>query len=91
MHGLPISVKEHIGMKGLDLNTGFIAWVGQKSGDDALVLKILWKAGCVFYVRTTEPQTLVCLNCACMFSLFLEHARFTRIFDSVLSYSAFYD
>ncbi len=59
LHGLPISVKEHIGMKGLDLNAGFVAWVGTKAEDDALVLKILWNAGCVFYVRTTEPQLLV--------------------------------
>ena len=46
-------------MKGLDLNAGFVAWVGKKAEDDALVLKILWDAGCVFYVRTTEPQLLV--------------------------------
>lgn len=59
LHGLPISVKEHIAMKDLGLNAGFMAWVGRKAQDDALVLKILWEAGCIFYVRTTEPQTLV--------------------------------
>ncbi|KAL2048048.1 hypothetical protein ABVK25_011085 [Lepraria finkii] len=62
LHGLPISVKEHIGMKDLDLNAGFVAWVGTKAEDDALILKILWQAGCVFYVRTTEPQTLMHLE-----------------------------
>ena len=46
-------------MKGLSLNAGFIAWADQKADEDALLLKILWQAGCVFYVRTTEPQTLV--------------------------------
>lgn len=59
LHGLPISVKEHVGMKGLDLNAGFVSWVGRIAEDDAIILKILWKAGCVFYARTTEPQTLV--------------------------------
>ena len=59
LHGLPISVKEHVGMKGLDMNAGFMSWVGDIAEGDAHVLQILWKAGCVFYVRTTEPQGLV--------------------------------
>ena len=48
-------------MKDLDLDAAFVAWVGTKAEDDALILNILWLAGCVFFVRTTEPQTLVCL------------------------------
>lgn len=59
LHGLPISVKEHVGMKGLSLNAGLVAWADKQADDDALLLKILFQAGCVFYVRTTEPQTLV--------------------------------
>jgi Asp-tRNA(Asn)/Glu-tRNA(Gln) amidotransferase A subunit family amidase len=62
LHGLPISVKEHIGMKGLDLNAGFISWVGKVASDDGLILKLLWNAGCVFHARTTEPQTLMHLE-----------------------------
>lgn len=62
LHGLPISVKEHIGMKDLGLNAGFVSWWDHKAGDDALVLKILWRAGCVFYARTTQPQTLMHLE-----------------------------
>ena len=62
LHGLPISVKEHIGMKGLDLNAGFVSWVGNTSPDDAIILKLLWNAGCVFYARTTQPQTLMHLE-----------------------------
>lgn len=62
LHGLPISVKEHVGMKGLDLNAGFVSWVGHIAPDDALILKLLWKAGCIFYARTTEPQALMHLE-----------------------------
>jgi amidase len=62
LHGLPISVKEHIGMKGLGLNGGFVSWWDHKGEDDALILKLLWNAGCVFYVRTTQPQTLMHLE-----------------------------
>lgn len=62
LHGLPISVKEHIGMKDLGLNAGFVAWWDNKATDDASILKILWNAGCVFYVRTTQPQILMQLE-----------------------------
>ncbi len=46
-------------MKGLTLNAGLVAWADKEADEDALLLEILWQAGCVFYVRTTEPQTLV--------------------------------
>ena len=62
LHGLPISVKEHIHMRGLTCNAGYVAWADEVAPDDALILKILWKAGCIFYARTTEPQSLVCDN-----------------------------
>ena len=59
LHGVPISVKEHIGMKGLACNAGFVAWIDYIAPDDAGLLKLLYAAGAVFYVRTTEPQTLM--------------------------------
>lgn len=49
-------------MKDLGLNAGFISWWDRKGKDDAHVLKILWKAGCVFYARTTQPQSLMHLE-----------------------------
>jgi Asp-tRNA(Asn)/Glu-tRNA(Gln) amidotransferase A subunit family amidase len=57
LHGVPISVKEHIAMKGLDLNGGYVSGVGRIAEKDALVLRILRAAGAVFYVRTTQPQS----------------------------------
>lgn len=51
-----------IGMKDLGHNAGFISWWDNKAPDDAHVLKILWNAGCVFYARTTQPQTLMHLE-----------------------------
>ncbi|USW48230.1 Putative amidase signature domain-containing protein [Septoria linicola] len=64
LHGLPISVKEHISMKGLDLNAGFASWVGRLGADDASILKLLHRSGAVFFARTTEPQTLMHLECS---------------------------
>ncbi|KAI0444308.1 amidase signature domain-containing protein [Xylaria telfairii] len=62
LHGVPISVKEHVGIKGCDLNAGFVSWVGRVANEDAHILQILWDAGAVFYVRTTQPQTLMHLE-----------------------------
>ncbi|KAK6538563.1 hypothetical protein TWF694_010142 [Orbilia ellipsospora] len=62
LHGLPISVKEHIGIKSHDLNAGFCSWVGTTATEDGDILKPLYDAGAIFYVRTTEPQTLMHLE-----------------------------
>ena len=62
LHGLPISVKEHIGMKGLGLNAGYVAWWSKAAEADAHLLQILERAGAVFHARTTQPQTLMHLE-----------------------------
>lgn len=59
LHGLPISVKEHLAMEGLEENDGFCSLVGHVPDRQSTTLTMLLKAGAVFYVRTTEPQTLV--------------------------------
>ncbi|KAL8831872.1 MAG: hypothetical protein Q9191_000624 [Dirinaria sp. TL-2023a] len=60
LHGLPISVKDNMCMKGLACDCGFAAWANRIADEDAYILKILWSAGCVFYARTTLPQLIVC-------------------------------
>jgi amidase len=62
LHGLPISVKEMIGMKDLGLNAGYVAWWGKVATEDAHVLQILWNAGAVIHARTTEPQSMMHLE-----------------------------
>ncbi|TGO19798.1 hypothetical protein BTUL_0002g00420 [Botrytis tulipae] len=62
LHGIPISVKEHIGIKDLDHNAGFVAWVGKTSPVDSHILEILLNAGAILYARTTQPQTLMHLE-----------------------------
>jgi amidase len=68
-------VKEHIGMKGLDWNGGFVAWVGRVAEDDAHILSILWAAGCVFYVRSTQPQSLMHLETSSNLYGYVEERR----------------
>ena len=62
LHGLPVSVKEHIGMRGLGLNAGYAAWWDRVADADAHVLQILARAGAVFHARTTQPQSLMHLE-----------------------------
>lgn len=62
LHGLPISVKEHIFLKGTPATSGLVAWKDNISEDDALIVKIFREAGAIFHVKTTNPQTLMSLE-----------------------------
>jgi len=63
LHGLPVSIKDHIKVKGLDTSTGYAAWAFKTVADsDALVVEILRNAGAVLFVKTQNPQTLLSLE-----------------------------
>ncbi|CAG7931838.1 unnamed protein product [Penicillium olsonii] len=64
LHGVPISVKEHISMKNRTCNTGYVAWTDKVYTEDAFLLQLLSKAGAVFHVRTNQPQSLMHLCCS---------------------------
>lgn len=59
LHGLPISVKEHLGMAGCTTHASYVAFIGQPQAVDVSVNNVLWEAGCVFYARTTQPQAVM--------------------------------
>ncbi|PGH13052.1 hypothetical protein AJ79_03889 [Helicocarpus griseus UAMH5409] len=63
LHGLPISIKEHQGMKGKKVNASYVSWIDHNS-EDGLLNDTLYNAGCVFYVRTTGPQLMMHLECS---------------------------
>lgn len=51
LHGVPISIKDHIEVKGHDTPSGFIGLVGKMvAEEDAHLVKILRDAGAVFFV-----------------------------------------
>lgn len=62
LHGLPISVKEHVNIASLTSNAGFIAWHNRTATSNAHIIDILLSAGAVLYARTTQPQTLMHLS-----------------------------
>lgn len=59
LHGVPISIKEHIGLKGHTCNASYLAWSDNVAEEDALIVRLLRKAGAVFHVRTNQPQSLM--------------------------------
>lgn len=60
MHGVPVSIKDHILVKGHDTATGYTAWAFRTvAAKDAVVVDVLRKAGAVIYVKTANPQTLL--------------------------------
>ncbi|KAG9126613.1 hypothetical protein FRC07_002801 [Ceratobasidium sp. 392] len=65
LHGIPVSIKDHVLVKGEDTATGYIAWAGRTVSDrDACIVQILRAAGAVIYVKTANPQSLLCLETA---------------------------
>jgi amidase len=59
LHGLPISVKEFVNVKGTPATSGFVAWADNITEDDALIVKVFRDAGAVIHVKTTNPQGLM--------------------------------
>ncbi|KAH8649209.1 amidase signature domain-containing protein [Xylariales sp. PMI_506] len=64
LHGIPISIKSHIGIKDCHMPSGYISLWEKVARRDALVVQILEGAGAVVHARTTEPQTMMHLECA---------------------------
>jgi Asp-tRNA(Asn)/Glu-tRNA(Gln) amidotransferase A subunit family amidase len=64
LHGLPLSVKEHLWIKGRPCNAGFAAWIARDPpNENNGVLDIFLSLGAIPFCRTTEPQTLMHLAC----------------------------
>ena len=75
LHGLPISLKDQICIKGLETTMGYVSWIGNYADRDAVLTTVLLEAGAVCYsncpayrqlitlkvpfVRTNVPQTLM--------------------------------
>lgn len=62
LHGLPISLKEHYNYKGKITHSGYVAWLDNIPDEWSVSVKALKDAGAVFFMRTTEPQTLMQLD-----------------------------
>lgn len=52
LHGLPVSLKDQFGIKGLPTCMGYSAWAEQPEEKDCVLVDCLQRAGAVLYVRT---------------------------------------
>lgn len=60
LHGVPVTIKDHIKVKDHDTSTGYIAWANKSvAKEDAVAVKILRDAGAILFVKTANPQTLL--------------------------------
>ncbi|KAI8933813.1 hypothetical protein NX059_009516 [Plenodomus lindquistii] len=59
LHGLPISLKDQLRIKGIETSMGYVSWLNKYEEEDSVLTALLRKAGAVFYVKTSVPQTLM--------------------------------
>ncbi|KAJ7070811.1 general amidase [Mycena amicta] len=59
LHGLPISLKDQINIKGIESTMGYVSWIGKPAHHNAVLVEILEDLGAVLFVKTNIPQTLM--------------------------------
>ncbi|KAG6848278.1 hypothetical protein H0H93_001621, partial [Arthromyces matolae] len=59
LHGLPISLKDQVNLKGIESSTGYASWLGNYAPYNSVLADVLEALGAVFYVKTNVPQTLM--------------------------------
>lgn len=59
LHGIPVSLKEHMSYKGKITHAGYVSLINNLTNTSALTVKILFNLGATFYVRSNQPQTLM--------------------------------
>lgn len=63
LHGLPVSIKDHIDVKGMDSSSGFIGWCNKKRAEkDAVIVQCLREAGAIVFCKTSNPQSLLAIE-----------------------------
>ncbi|KAI5949396.1 hypothetical protein KGF54_005631 [Candida jiufengensis] len=62
LHGLPVSIKEQANFKGKVTHGGYVGLIDNVTEKHGASNQILENLGAVFYVRTSQPQTLMHLD-----------------------------
>ncbi|OAA60333.1 Amidase [Niveomyces insectorum RCEF 264] len=57
LHGIPVSIKDHVNVAGLRSTLGYSCWYDNIPAEDAVLVKALKAAGAVVFVKTTMPVT----------------------------------
>jgi amidase len=56
LHGLPVSLKDSLNVKGYDTTTGIVGLIGKPAEQDSELVKHLRSLGAVLYCKTAVPQ-----------------------------------
>ncbi|KAJ5813140.1 Amidase [Penicillium robsamsonii] len=59
LHGLPVSVKDSLRVKGVDTSVGWVALTNKPSEVDGKETRALRRLGAVLYTKTNVPQSLM--------------------------------
>ncbi|KAM0505893.1 hypothetical protein ACHAQF_002999 [Verticillium nonalfalfae] len=59
LHGLPVSIKDCLDIKGKDSTVGWVGLVGKPAARDSNTAQVLRRLGAVFYVKTNVPQSMM--------------------------------
>lgn len=58
-HGVPISLKDNVNIKGLPSSVGLICWANEKKEENSLIVDLLVELGAVVYVKTNVPTAMM--------------------------------
>ncbi|KAF8900287.1 general amidase [Gymnopilus junonius] len=59
LHGLPISFKDQVSIKGVESTIGYVSYIGRYAEKNAALVDVLESCGAIPYVKTNVPQTLM--------------------------------
>ncbi|KAL0573367.1 hypothetical protein V5O48_008586 [Marasmius crinis-equi] len=59
LHGLPVSLKDQVKIKGFDSTIGYVSYINIPAERNAVLADILESQGAVLFVKTNVPQTLM--------------------------------
>ena len=57
--GMPVSLKDTVGVEGFDSSIGYSAWMNKPVQQDSALVKLLRDAGAIPFIKTTVPVTLL--------------------------------
>ncbi|NXT16309.1 FAAH1 hydrolase, partial [Prunella fulvescens] len=64
LHGIPVSIKDHIGHKGQLATCGLVQCLGTLVEEDSVLVKVLKRQGAIPFAMTNVPQSLFSYECS---------------------------
>ncbi|NXF99134.1 VDHAP protein, partial [Sakesphorus luctuosus] len=64
LHGIPISIKDHINCKGHISSGGMVKFLGQVKEEDSIIVQVLKHQGAIPFVKTNILRTMINYDCS---------------------------